>query len=114
MEELENITNLPIWLLLILPVLAALVGMLIPRTFYALMYFLGKYPLVVLEGEHPECRATWLTHGVLLTSRTTGRAVLEIPPSTVRSVLFKRGGLRGRICLRFNRHSGLAGGALVN
>lgn len=113
MDGLDNILHLPTWLLLILPVLAGLVGMLIPRTLNAFMYFLGQYPLIVLESEHPGCRATWITHGVLLTSRTTGKAVLEIPATAARTVLLKRGGLRGRICLRFNRHPGLAARALV-
>jgi hypothetical protein len=63
---------------------------------------LNGYPLLLVEQDYPDCRATWIAKGALLTSRGTGKTVAEIPVSTVVAVVSRRDEVLARMCLRFN------------
>ncbi len=93
---------LSIFTLIALVGLCHFFGVLIRWALQAFSHFCGYYPLHVFEQEYRDCRATWLKGGgIMLTSRATGRTVSEIQFPDVRTVLLQRGGLGGRICLRF-------------
>jgi len=100
----------PIWSFAILAVLALVFGYLaqiaFKGVFYGIPHLLLEYPLTVLEAEHPDCRASWLTNGIMLTSLSTGKTVEEIPLSKIHAALSKRGGILAHICWRFNDRLG--------
>jgi len=96
----------PVWMFAAAIPLSLLFGYLARKAIgfaaYGIPQILYDYPLYVIEGENSDHRASWLSKGVLLSSRSTGKEIAEIPATVVRTALKERGGLASWICLRFN------------
>ena len=98
-------SNASVGHLLALVLLSLVVGylaqLLLRLIVYGIPQFLEGLPLSVVEREYPGSRLTWLTKGVLLTSRATGKTVAEIPLADVLAALTRRPGLLSYACVRF-------------
>lgn len=108
---LENILHLPTWIgvavMAVLMLSAAATGSFIRMVITLLKqevpHFIEQHPLRIVEEEHPGHRATWIAGGVMLTSKVTGKAAVEVPVSTVRKMMEKRSDFVSRISMRFCR-----------
>lgn len=102
---MEKMLFQPTWLIAIeilgLAIAAWILGRLIVIAMVEIPRFIEEYPLIMIESERPNCRATWFSKGVMLTSRASGVAIAEWPTSDVRAFLANNSGLFARFSLRF-------------
>lgn len=102
---MEKMVYQPAWLtaleILGLFIAAWIIGRLIVIAMIEIPRFIEEYPLRMIESERPNCRVTWISKGVMLTSRASGVAIAEWPTSDVRTFMANNTGLFARLSLRF-------------